>query len=145
MRAQVMRARLSRIVAITLVTLASLASAAYAASRERVLHVFKGKPGKYPTSSLVFDAAGNLYGTTSEGGTQTCSDYGLPGCGIVFKLTPTSKGWKYSILYRFKGRADGAYPNGSLILDAAGNLYGTTAYGGSSTGFAGSGTVFELT
>lgn len=80
----------------------------------------------------MFDAAGNLYGTTSAGGV---------GAGVVFKLTPNSDGtWAESVIYTFTGGSDGAVPLDGLISDAAGNLYGTT-----STGGVGAGVVFELT
>jgi uncharacterized repeat protein (TIGR03803 family) len=80
-------------------------------------------------AGVIFDSAGNLYGTT------------LGGQGTVFELTHSSNGWAQRILHNFVGGKDGAYPYASLIFDAAGNLYGTTRYGGES----GNGTVFELT
>jgi uncharacterized repeat protein (TIGR03803 family) len=100
---------------------------------ERVLHSFNGSDGAYPYAGLTFDAAGNLYGTTSEGGAS--------GNGTVFKLTPNADGsWTESVLHSFSS-SDGAYPwAGCLIFDAAGNLYGTTLTGGS----PGGGTVFKL-
>jgi hypothetical protein len=101
------------------------------------LHNFKYKSpeGTYPNQPIL-DAAGNLYGTTYEGGT------GCPGCGIVYELIPNGNGgWREKILYNFQGDAvDGAAPTGPLTFDAAGNLYGTTAFGGAYNG----GTVFEL-
>jgi uncharacterized repeat protein (TIGR03803 family) len=87
--------------------------------------------GCYPYS-VVFDSVGNLYGTT-----QRC---GADEVGTVFKLTPTVGQWKMSVLHTFTGAADGAYPNSGLIFDSAGNLWGTTEYGGS----FGDGTVFRL-
>jgi len=105
-----------------------------------VLHSFTGgSDGANPTSVvLVFDAAGNLYGTTSSGG--SCALYSN-GCGTVFELTPTAQGqWRESILYTFTGGNDGALPQSGLIFDSAGNLYGTTAGDG-----VNSGTVFKLT
>ncbi len=99
--------------------------------------------GSDPTSSLIFDKSGNLYGTTYYGGT---TDY-----GIVFELSPTSQGgWSESILYSFTDEADGGNPLSSLTLDSAANLYGTTEYGGdvSCNNFFyapfGCGVVFEL-
>jgi uncharacterized repeat protein (TIGR03803 family) len=120
-----------------------------AASKVKILHSFgKGKDGKFPYASLILDAAGNLYGTTLDGGdfATSCGGYG---CGTVFELTPDRNGrWKEKILHSFGNGNDGKYPYASLILDAAGNLYGTTFYGGASgTGCNGDGcgTVFELT
>jgi uncharacterized repeat protein (TIGR03803 family) len=93
-----------------------------------------GQPGSGP---LIFDAAGNIYGTTNLGGVG-CA--GL-GCGTVFQLTHSGSGWIETVIYSFQGSADGGYPIGGIIFDAAGNIYGTTAGGGS----YGNGTVFELT
>lgn len=151
---------------------------------EKVLHNFDGKNGICSFAPLIFDATGNLYGTTYEGGAHgsgtvfelmpqarggwvekvlhSFSDnykgsylqngltsdtfgnlygtaHGGSGSGIVFELTPkTNGGWTEKVLYSFNGK-DGLYPE-ALILDAAGNLYGTTYVGGSN----GDGTVFEL-
>jgi uncharacterized repeat protein (TIGR03803 family) len=99
--------------------------------------------------SLIFDAAGNLYGTTRFGGPNQVSNGGGSGsAGTVFELTPGTGGsWTEKVLYSFGATAsDGANPTGGVIFDAAGNLYGTTLYGGTDTSVAGgSGTVFELT
>jgi uncharacterized repeat protein (TIGR03803 family) len=99
--------------------------------------------GDYPASGLVFDASGNLYGTTAQGGTGPSSL-----TGTVFELSPGTGGaWTRKQLWKFAGgTTDGASPGGSLILDAAGNLYGATAYGGlaSNDSASGAGTVFEL-
>jgi uncharacterized repeat protein (TIGR03803 family) len=119
---------------------------------EKLLHSFAGYPkdGADPVASLVFDAAGNLYGTTAEGGKNSNCPYDRS-CGTVFELTPTAGGsWTEKVLYDFKEAPDGNAPGGSLIFDAAGNLYGTTEIGGnisSCSGMAGygCGTVFELT
>ncbi len=90
---------------------------------------------------LVFDAAGSLYGTTYDGGVGTCM--GDRGCGEVYKLTPGGRygRWAHRTLYRFTGGRDGGLPQGSVILDGNGNLYGTTAMYGAN----GYGVVFELT
>jgi uncharacterized repeat protein (TIGR03803 family) len=110
---------------------------------EKVLHSFNlnGSDGVYPVAGLTFDAAGNLYGTTSQGGIHTCPDT-PDGCGTVFELTPKEGGgWTEQVLHSFGNGRDGTYPYGGVILDAAGNLYGTTFWGGDH----GVGTVFELT
>ena len=129
------------ILALTLLLLVSQCAQA----RETVLHAFQGRPGMLPASNLVRDAAGNLYGTTWQGGSKNCTG-AFTGCGIVFKLTPTSTGWSYSVLYVFKGGHDGANPIGNLTFDSAGNIYGTTQNGGDPTCLKGDGcgTVFEL-
>ncbi len=101
--------------------------------------------GAQPAGAMIMDASGNLYGTTVSGG-----KYISGGGGVVFKLTPNQDrtGWTQTILYTFCSQShctDGSVPN-SLIMDAAGNLYGTTAYGGTaSDGGMGAGTVFKLT
>jgi len=104
-----------------------------------VLHAFTGDAnGGSPFKSLVQDAAGNLYGTTIDGGDNShCSggQYYSVGCGIVFELSKNSSGhWKETVLYTFEGGTDGANPFSDLLIDAAGNLYGTTQFGGSPTG-----------
>ncbi|HEY6765952.1 MAG TPA: choice-of-anchor tandem repeat GloVer-containing protein [Candidatus Sulfotelmatobacter sp.] len=86
--------------------------------------------------SLLRDSAGNLYGTTVEGGDLNCNGGG--GCGVVYKLDPSGT---YSVLYGFTGAADGAYPQTGLGIDTGGNLYGTTSTGG---GTKTCGTVFKL-
>lgn len=106
---------------------------------EEILHTFKGAfnsgEGAAPLSSLTFDAAGNLYGTTSAGG--------IGDEGTIFELTPTTSGpWTEKILQIFSNNgADGGSPQGNLIFDTLGNFYGTTVNGGAS----GDGVVFEMT
>jgi uncharacterized repeat protein (TIGR03803 family) len=119
---------------------------------ESVLHSFKpdGQDGQEPNGGLIFDRAGNLYGTTYSGGTQLCTVYSrTQGCGTVYRLIPQSDGtWVEETLHDFAADGnDGNLPGDGLVFDAAGNLYGTTIYGGSSAacGTAGCGTVFELT
>jgi uncharacterized repeat protein (TIGR03803 family) len=103
--------------------------------KETILYNFKGGAnGIQPSAGVVMDKTGNLYGTTSAGG-SSCS------CGLIYKLAPGSNGkWTYTVLHRFTG-ADGAGPNANLILDSKGNLYGTTTTGGA----GGYGVAFELT
>jgi uncharacterized repeat protein (TIGR03803 family) len=101
-----------------------------------VLYNFTGaRDGAYPRAGLFRDDTGDLYGTTYYGGALSCL-YGM-GCGTVFKLDTTGA---ETILYRFKGTPDGAFPFARLFRDAAGNLYGTTYSGGGSN----LGTVFKL-
>ena len=104
---------------------------------ETVLYGFKGALGQStdgdePIGGVVFDAKGNLYGTTSLGGGKgvtTCSFFSTDGCGTVFKLTPTSSGeWKETQLYAFSGTTDGAIPFGGVSFDSKGNLVGTATY-----------------
>jgi len=99
-----------------------------------VLHSFSGGDGAGPSAGLILDAAGNLYGTTSAGGVN--------GVGTVLELTPIAGGgWTEQVLHNFGNGTDGVNPWSGLIFDAAGNLYGTTYWGGN----YGDGTVFELT
>jgi uncharacterized repeat protein (TIGR03803 family) len=117
-----------------------------AAQTETVLYSFSGvSGGEFPLGGLVLDAAGNLYGTTANGGNSTnCFD----GCGTVFKLSQTASGrWKKTVLHYFAG-TDGSFPDTKMIFDAAGNLYGTTLFGGGNNGCPGNegcGVVFKLT
>lgn len=148
---------------------------------ESVLHSFVEENGYYPFSGLIFDSSGNLYGTTSSGGTydagvvyelspsgsgwtenvlasnefknaDTCSGvvmdgqgnlFGTAGCfsggGGVFELTPSNGSWTFNVLYTFSASSTG--PRDSPTLDAAGNVYGTS----SGTGMFNEGEVFKLT
>jgi uncharacterized repeat protein (TIGR03803 family) len=120
---------------IALVTVAAfVVPAVSTAGTYKTLHKFTGPDGAAPLVGLIFDAAGNLYGTTRSGGQDNC--------GVVFKLTRNSGGnWTESVLHSFvESASDGCSPVASLIFDAAGNLYGTTGIGG-----IGCGVVFELT
>jgi uncharacterized repeat protein (TIGR03803 family) len=96
-------------------------SSTRATADDMVLHSFQGgTDGSAPSAGLIFDAAGNLYGTTYVGGTSSA--------GTVFELTPAAGGtWTEKVLYSFGGGTDGANPTAGLIFDAAGNLYGTTS------------------
>jgi uncharacterized repeat protein (TIGR03803 family) len=114
---------------------------------ETVLHTFENdhSDGDFPESNVIFDTAGNLYGTTNTGGTGTCPPRG---CGTVFELSPQSGGvWTETILHSFQtGGQDGLYPVGGLAIDGSSNLYGTTVSGGGvgCKSNQGCGTVFEL-
>ena len=109
--------------------------------KETVMHAFGGgTDGAFPQASVIRDSKGNLYGTTSEGGGAGCG--GL-GCGTVFKLDRTGT---ETVLYRFTGESDGSIPKASLLLDASGNLYGTTVDGGGNIcGSRQCGVVFKIT
>ncbi len=96
-----------------------------------------GSGGYLPTTGVVFDSAGNLYGTTYWGGGQGCSG---SGCGVVYQLTPSGSGWNENVLYSYTGGSDGANPWCGVLLDNAGNVYSTAYVGGS----GGGGTVSEL-
>ncbi len=102
--------------------------------KEKMLYNFtNGADGGYPYCTPVFDSAGNLYGTTLNGGNA--------GNGVVFELTPGSgKSWTETVLHSFDNSDDGAEPRMGVIMDSAGNLYGTTETGGS----IGYGAVFEM-
>jgi len=131
-------------VAVVLIATLFLAGVA-AATTEQFLHNFPERAEGGARNTLLY-ASGNLYGTISTGGhiTQDCSD----GCGMVFELAPSgSGGWNYRTLYRFRGKGDGAFPVGRLIMDAGGNLYGATERGGAAGGSCHHfcGIVFKLT
>jgi uncharacterized repeat protein (TIGR03803 family) len=100
----------------------------------RTLYSFKGgSDGSTPVGNIIFDTAGNIYGVTGSGGSQEF--------GTVYELSPGTGGkWTHKVLYDFSQSPDGNGPNAGLIMDAAGNLYGTTNSGGNNF----SGTVFEL-
>jgi hypothetical protein len=122
------------------------------------IYAFKGTTadGFNPVGDLIADSSGNLYGVTQGGDGCTPAGFYPTGCGIVFKLTPPASGNTYTetILYSFKGNNDGALPSGSLAMDASGNLFGTTQFGGTAEELCGTlpsglgdgrcGTVFEL-
>lgn len=101
---------------------------------ETLLQDFQtGNDGAEPASEVLFDQAGNFYGTAYSGGTA--------GYGVVYEVTPSGGDWIYSVLYSFNGGQDGRGPWAGLTFDQAGNLYGTTAGGGGPD----YGTVYELT
>jgi len=119
-----------------------------AAGKEKVLYAFSGgSDGAYPEAGVVADKKGNLYGTTSDGGGGTQCIVQFGGCGTVFRVNPKGK---ETVLYAFSGGSDGANPLAGLVIDKAGNLFGTTAYGGNISACnqgasPGCGTVFEIT
>lgn len=96
-----------------------------------------GADGANPRAGLVRDAAGNLYGATPNGGDNSLACYGFTGCGVVFEVDPHGN---ETTLHTFTMGTDGGFPYSTLTMDAAGNLYGTTEYGGAS----GSGIVFKI-
>ena len=106
---------------------------------ERAIYPFGGgSDGANPYGAdLIFDQAGNIYGTTYNGGGGGCSG----GCGTVYKLTPSNGTWTESLIYSFTQGGDGQHPWGGVIFDQSGNLYGTTTYGGA----YGSGAIYKLT
>jgi uncharacterized repeat protein (TIGR03803 family) len=113
---------------------------------ETVLYTFCQKTGcddgAFPGGPLTLDSNGNLFGVTAGGGTAECSDDTR--CGTVYELTPKKGKWSESVLYNFCSQsdcADGQDPEGGLIADSAGNLYGTTYWGGSKR----FGTIFKMT
>lgn len=107
-----------------------------------MVHLFNhdGTDGFRPLGGVIVDSAGNLYGTTVYGGTGTCF---LNGCGTVYELSPKGNGrWSEKILHNFANDGvDGTNPYVGLTFDTAGNLYGTTTYGGANN----QGTIFQLT
>jgi len=118
---------------LTLVLIALCSTLASAS--ERIIFAFPtdGSRGSVPAGGLISDAAGNLYGVTAAGGAYKW--------GGVFRLSFENGAWTESLLYRFKGAAaDGSQPESALLLDKAGNLFGTT----SAVGPSDDGTVFKL-
>src|ERR1051326_725518 len=140
----------SIVVVLAMLTVPLIASAQWP---EQVIYSFQGgTDGAVPVGNFVFYSAGNLFGVTTSGGSSSCAP--VSECGTVYQLTPPARpgdSWTETVLYIFKGNVfgDGATPVGGLVMDAAGNLYGTTAYGG--TGdcrllgtLGGCGTVYEM-
>src|ERR1039458_2812640 len=118
----------------------SATGGAYNSGTEATLHNFAAQGhGAAPQGGLISDAAGNLYGVSATGGAYNS--------GTVFEFVPNQQGgWDQKILYTFKGGSDGLYPEGQLVFDGAGNLYGTTYWGGKAGSCisGGCGTIFEL-
>jgi uncharacterized repeat protein (TIGR03803 family) len=104
-------------------------------NKETVLYSFTGgADGSQPTANVIRDEHGNLYGTTTLGG--TCTEL-AKGCGVVFKIDPQGN---ETVIHDFQGGVDGAGPSGGLVMDAAGNLYGATV----ASGLFNAGTVFKI-
>jgi len=146
-RTTCLAARSLRIVFAAVLIFPALANHAEAQA-ETVLYTFAGlSDGGVPGAGLISDKNGNLYGTASEFGDGLCN-FPFVGCGTVFELTPTQEGgnvqWTFKLLYTFQGGSDGDNPHGDLAFDSLGNLYGTTAWGGTGCAGSGCGTVFEL-
>jgi uncharacterized repeat protein (TIGR03803 family) len=111
---------------------------------EKTLYNFNGAPndGAGPYSNVTFDLAGNLYGTTTYGGTGTICNVGGGSCGTAFKMVPDgSGGWTESVLYSFASNGDGGLPYAGVVVDSVGNVYGTTTVNGAGH----EGTVFKIT
>ena len=122
MRARNLR-RIKFPVLLALVLATTLLRAAGAAAPEKVIHNFGLGAANQPWASLIADADGNLYGTAVG---FACP----PFCGAVFELSPQGSGFRYTTLHVFKSRnGDGTNPYGGLLLDSAGNLFGTTRFG----------------
>jgi uncharacterized repeat protein (TIGR03803 family) len=121
-------------VLVVIAAILTLVSSSWATPKEKVIHHFQYIEGEFPYAALVFDTQGNLYGTTIRGGTT--------GRGTAFELSPAAGGgWTETVLYNFNNAPDAANPYGGLTLDSAGNLYGTTYYGGTGN----KGAVYKLT
>ena len=109
------------------------------------VHNFASQDGAYPTATLVQGTDGNFYGTVGGGGLLTCSSYDSPGCGAVYRMTPSGI---VSVLHSFNGQ-DGATPYSPLIISKDGSFYGATLFGGDTScsggaSWQGCGTVFHV-
>jgi uncharacterized repeat protein (TIGR03803 family) len=142
-----------RVLFVIFFAISLLTTTSAAAQHERVIHSFNNSNGDMPEAALVIDALGNLYGTTYYGGNGTCANAGAAaGCGTVFELMPSGNGqWTKQVLHNFHNNGwDGNNPLAGLVIDALGNLYGTTLLGGTGSCADGNGvvigcgTVFEL-
>ena len=114
-----------------------------------MLYTFAGLgDGGVPYAGLISDRDGNLYGTATQYGDGPCT-FPFAGCGTVFELMHVNDHgnlqWTFKVLYTFLGGSDGADPFSDLVFDPSGNLYGTTAWGGTGCEGTGCGTVFEVT
>ncbi len=125
-------------VCCVLAVLLMVVGAAWAASTTQTIYSFAGgNDGEYTDTELAIDSAGNLYGTSVQGGTF--------GSGTVFQLAPSGSGWTHTVLYNFTGGADGGEPYKGVTLDVHGNLYGTAVTGGGGSCEGGCGVVYKLT
>jgi uncharacterized repeat protein (TIGR03803 family) len=123
---------------IVILVMATMQIGSASASTTKVIYSFAGgTDGEYLDTDLVMDSAGNIYGTTVQGG-----DFGG---GTVFQLSPSGSGWTHTVLYSFTGSKDGGEPYKGVTLDAQGNLYGTAVTGGFGSCEGGCGVVFKLT
>ena len=112
----------SFVIFMTLLLASAIVPTQAQAQKFKVLHTFHGPDGANPVGGVIRDAAGNLYGTTAEGGSG-CRGFG---CGTAFKL---DKSGKQTWLHKFNN-GNGNTPGGALLRDASGNLFGGTGYGG---------------
>ena len=125
----------SRRIFVVCAAIALLGTAAWGANTTKVIYSFAGgTDGEYTDTELVMDSAGNLYGTSVQGGTYAS--------GTVFQVTPEGA---HTVLYNFTGGADGGEPYKGVTLDAQGNLLGTAVTGGGGSCEGGCGVVFKLT
>jgi uncharacterized repeat protein (TIGR03803 family) len=134
-RRRIKSRKLVQSVLATSAAVLTLVIASWAAGQEKVLYTLTAVEGEDPAASLIFDASGTLYGTAASGG--------LRRCGTVFALSPVGNGgWSESTLHDFGcGPSDGKSPESALVFDQSGNLYGSTASGGSND----CGVIFKLT
>jgi uncharacterized repeat protein (TIGR03803 family) len=116
---------------------AILTCAVWAASPQIIYNFAGDNDGEYIDSDLVVDGAGNLYGTSVQGGAF--------GSGTVFQLTPSPSGWTHTVLYSFTGGSDGGEPYKGVTVDNQGNLYGTAVTGGGGFCEGGCGVAYKLT
>jgi uncharacterized repeat protein (TIGR03803 family) len=137
---------LFRALSLLFVCALMLANAFASAPQNHTIKYVSGPNGAGITSTLISDAAGNLYGTTLAGGGTACNYHNaeLDGCGTIFELSPDGANhWTYTVLHEFQYATDGDYPYSGLVMDASGNLYGTAVKGGDGNPF-GPGTAYEL-
>ena len=137
------RSNAMRLILTAVTVIVLCAAPATASDSLSTLYHFGGPPrdGASPSGGLLIDSAGVIYGTTQFAGKYCDGRHGFFGCGTVYRLTPDKGTYVEKVLHSFGGRADGSGPNGGLVEDASGALYGTTFWGGAS----GQGTVFKLT